>query len=69
MTMQQWVNVMRKAACDINYTPNLMDGSKPLAYIARCKETELPVGFLLADCESGSIRVNGKIIMSWEFTE
>ena len=69
MTMQQWVNVMRNAGCDIHYTPNVMDGSKPIAYIAICKETALPVGFWFADDGVGSICVNGKIIMSWEFTE
>ena len=69
MTMQQCVNVMRKAGCEIFYTPNIMYGSKLIAYIARCKETALPVGFWFADEESGSISVNGKIIMSWEFTE
>ena len=69
MTMQQWVSVMRKAGCVIHYTPNLMDGSKPLAYIARCKVTALPVGFWFADDESGSVSINGRIIMSWEFAE
>ena len=69
MNMKQWVGVMRKAGCVISYTPNIMDGSKPLAYIARCKETSLPVGFWFADDGFGSICVNGKIIMSWEFTE
>ena len=69
MTMQQWVNVMRKAGCDIHYTPNIMDGSKPLAYIARRKVTALPVGLWFAEDNSGSIAINGKIIMTWEFTE
>lgn len=69
MTMQQWFNVMRKAGCVIHYTHNLMDGSNPLVYIARCKVTAMPVGFWFANEESGSVSINGKIIMSWEFTE
>ena len=69
MTMKQWVNVMLKAGCVIHYTPNIMDGSMPLAYIARCKVTQLPVGFWFAEDNSGSIAINGKIIMTWEFTE
>ena len=69
MTMQQWVNVMRKAGCDIHYTPNIMDGSKPLAYIARCKVTALPVGFWFEEDKSGSILVNGMVIMTLEFGE
>lgn len=64
--MQQWVGVMRKAGCVIHYTPNLMDESKPLAYIARCKVTQLPVGFWFAEDNSGSIAINGKIIMTLE---
>ena len=69
MTMQQWVNVMRKSGCIISYTTNIMDGSNPLAYIARCKVTALPVGFWFAEENSGSIAINGKISMTWEFTE
>lgn len=66
MTMQQWVNVMRNAGCDIHYTQNIMESGKPLAYIARCKVTQLPVGFWFAEDNSGSIAINGKIIMTWE---
>ena len=68
MTFSQWVNIMRKADCVISYMQNVMDDTKPLAYIARCKTTALPVGFWFAEDNSGSIAVNGKIIMTWEFT-
>ena len=69
MTMQQWVNVMREAGCDIHYMHNIIDGSNPLVYIARRKVTALPVGFWFADEGFGSMSINGKIIMSLEFTE
>ena len=69
MTFSQWSKIMRKADCSISYTPNIMDSTKPIAYIARCKTTTLPVGFWYAEYNAGSISVNGRMIITCEFSE
>ena len=64
MTMQQWVNVMRKAGCEIVY----FSGIEHLIYIARNKDGKT-IGVWIPKDNRGSIIVSGELIMTWEFTE
>ena len=63
MTMQKWVNVMRKAGGIIVYCY-----CGDLVFLAKNKKGD-PIGVWLPKNNNGSIVVNGELIMTWEFTE
>ena len=61
MTMQQWVNVMRKAGCKIKYELILGD----LDYAA-IDDKGSYAGFWHNRTNNGSIVINENPIMTWE---
>ena len=65
MTMQQWVNVMRKAGCEIVYSAY---EESELWYKA-VKLDGFAAGYWMPKENVGSIMINGQSIMSWEFNK
>ena len=67
MTMQQWVNVMRKAGCQIYYTSReWYEGV--MWYHAENSHGEL-LGIWDPIYNSGAVIIGGNVLMSWEFSE
>ena len=67
MTMQQWVNVMRLAGCQITYASHeWYEGV--MWYHANNSHGEL-LGIWNPINEAGSIIIGGNTVMSWEFNK